>query len=141
MPEKLEIDSGTFLTDIERHFRVMAGPGAGKTYWLVNHIKQVATSGGFRYAIVPMGNYGWDFLRISGGARGFLGAGYHPARQLTSNEYMSAAVFSDGTATYAAAQKLDQGSITSGDSSIQIYRIGTATDLTPRAWPARMRSS
>ena len=41
MPEKLEIDSGTFLTDIERHFRVMAGPGAGKTYWLVNHIKQV----------------------------------------------------------------------------------------------------
>jgi len=41
MPEKLEIDSGTFLTDIERHFRVMAGPGGGKTYWLVNHIKQV----------------------------------------------------------------------------------------------------
>lgn len=41
MPEKLEIDSGTFLTDIERHFRVVAGPGAGKTYWLVNHIKQV----------------------------------------------------------------------------------------------------
>ncbi len=41
MPEKLEIDSSTFFTDIERHFRVMAGPGAGKTYWLVNHIKQV----------------------------------------------------------------------------------------------------
>ena len=41
MPEKLEIDSGTFLTDIERHFRVTAGPGAGKTHWLVNHIKQV----------------------------------------------------------------------------------------------------
>jgi DNA helicase II / ATP-dependent DNA helicase PcrA len=41
MPEKLEIDSGTLITDIERHFRVMAGPGAGKTHWLVNHIKQV----------------------------------------------------------------------------------------------------
>ncbi len=41
MPEKLEIDSGTLLTDIERHFRVMAGPGAGKTHWLVNHIKHV----------------------------------------------------------------------------------------------------
>lgn len=41
MPEKLEIDSGTLLTDIERHFRVMAGPGAGKTRWLVSHIKQV----------------------------------------------------------------------------------------------------
>lgn len=41
MPEKLEIDSGTLLPDIERHFRVMAGPGAGKTHWLVNHIKHV----------------------------------------------------------------------------------------------------
>lgn len=41
MPEKLEIDSGTLLTEIERHFRIMAGPGAGKTHWLVKHIKQV----------------------------------------------------------------------------------------------------
>jgi len=41
MPEKLEIDSGALLTDIERHFRVVAGPGAGKTHWLVNHIKHV----------------------------------------------------------------------------------------------------
>jgi len=41
VPEKLEIDSGTLLTDIERHFRVVAGPGAGKTHWLVNHIKHV----------------------------------------------------------------------------------------------------
>ena len=29
------------LIDIERHFRVAAGPGAGKTHWLVNHIKNV----------------------------------------------------------------------------------------------------
>lgn len=43
MPEKLDIDSGTLLTDIERHFRVVAGPGAGKTHWLVNHIKHVVT--------------------------------------------------------------------------------------------------
>jgi len=41
VPEKLEIDSGTLLTNIERHFRVVAGPGAGKTHWLVNHIKHV----------------------------------------------------------------------------------------------------
>lgn len=41
MSEKLEIDSDTLLTDIERHFRVVAGPGAGKTHWLVNHIKHV----------------------------------------------------------------------------------------------------
>lgn len=26
---------------IDKHFKVMAGPGAGKTYWLVNHIKNV----------------------------------------------------------------------------------------------------
>jgi len=41
MPEQLEIDSGTLLNDIERHFRVTAGPGAGKTHWLANHIKHV----------------------------------------------------------------------------------------------------
>ncbi|KJS29806.1 MAG: hypothetical protein VR64_19075 [Desulfatitalea sp. BRH_c12] len=43
MPEKLDIDSGTLLSDIERHFRVVAGPGAGKTHWLVNHIKHVVS--------------------------------------------------------------------------------------------------
>lgn len=26
---------------IDKHFKVMAGPGAGKTYWLINHIKNV----------------------------------------------------------------------------------------------------
>lgn len=27
------------LIDIEQHFKITAGPGAGKTHWLVNHIK------------------------------------------------------------------------------------------------------
>lgn len=44
MPETLEIDSGTLLPNIERHFRVVAGPGAGKTHWLVNHIKHVVAT-------------------------------------------------------------------------------------------------
>lgn len=35
------IDSGHLIDDINQHFRVFAGPGAGKTHWLVNHIKQV----------------------------------------------------------------------------------------------------
>ena len=35
------IESDTNLDDIEHHFRVFAGPGAGKTYWLLNHIKNV----------------------------------------------------------------------------------------------------
>lgn len=36
-----QISSGDKLSDIEHHFRVSAGPGAGKTHWLVNHIKEV----------------------------------------------------------------------------------------------------
>lgn len=35
------INSDTKIIDIESHFKVSAGPGAGKTYWLVNHIKNV----------------------------------------------------------------------------------------------------
>ncbi|WP_448103958.1 UvrD-helicase domain-containing protein [Pedobacter panaciterrae] len=31
------------LIDIEQPFKVAAGPGAGKTHWLVNHIRQVLT--------------------------------------------------------------------------------------------------
>lgn len=34
------ITSDSFI-EIEQHFRVSAGPGAGKTHWLVNHIKNV----------------------------------------------------------------------------------------------------
>lgn len=35
------INSDAIIPDIEIHFKVSAGPGAGKTYWLVNHIKNV----------------------------------------------------------------------------------------------------
>ncbi|MFB9864920.1 UvrD-helicase domain-containing protein [Rufibacter immobilis] len=31
------------LSDIESHFKVLAGPGAGKTTWLSNHLKKVLT--------------------------------------------------------------------------------------------------
>jgi len=41
MPDTLEIDSGSLLPEIDRHFRVVAGPGAGKTHWLVGHIQNV----------------------------------------------------------------------------------------------------
>ena len=30
--------------EIEKHFKVVAGPGAGKTKFLVNHIKNVLTN-------------------------------------------------------------------------------------------------
>jgi DNA helicase-2/ATP-dependent DNA helicase PcrA len=35
------INSDTKIIDIDSHFKVSAGPGAGKTYWLINHIKNV----------------------------------------------------------------------------------------------------
>lgn len=35
------IESDTHLDDVDHHFRVFAGPGAGKTFWLVKHIKDV----------------------------------------------------------------------------------------------------
>lgn len=35
------INSNTTLQNIEQHFKVFAGPGAGKTQFLVNHIKNV----------------------------------------------------------------------------------------------------
>ncbi len=34
-------DSDELLNDIEHHFKLIAGPGAGKTRWLTNHIKNV----------------------------------------------------------------------------------------------------
>ena len=39
--EPRNINSSDKLDDIEHNFRVSAGPGAGKTHWLVNHIKEV----------------------------------------------------------------------------------------------------
>ena len=103
-----------------------------------SHLWDVATAGNFRYGLVSMGEYGWDFLRISGGTRGFLGKGFHPTQVLDSNEYVSAALFTEGAATYAAAQKLDQASIASGDASIKIYPIGTATEITAGLGSANM---
>ncbi|MDC5511588.1 AAA family ATPase, partial [Acinetobacter baumannii] len=37
----IQIDSNKRLDDIEHHFKVSAGPGAGKTHWLVEHIRNV----------------------------------------------------------------------------------------------------
>ena len=37
----IKINSDFRIGDIEKHFRISAGPGAGKTHWLVEHIKNV----------------------------------------------------------------------------------------------------
>lgn len=41
MSSPTTIESDTIIDDFDRHFRVLAGPGAGKTYWLVRHIRNV----------------------------------------------------------------------------------------------------
>ena len=35
------INSDYKIPDVDNNFKVSAGPGAGKTYWLVNHIKNI----------------------------------------------------------------------------------------------------
>ncbi len=37
----ISINSDYELTNIDHNFKISAGPGAGKTYWLVNHIKNI----------------------------------------------------------------------------------------------------
>lgn len=41
MSQPVTITSDELLSNTDHHFRVFAGPGAGKTYWLVNHIHNV----------------------------------------------------------------------------------------------------
>lgn len=37
----IPISSEQILDNTEQHFRIFAGPGAGKTHWLVNHVRHV----------------------------------------------------------------------------------------------------
>jgi DNA helicase-2/ATP-dependent DNA helicase PcrA len=37
----IAIDSNSELKDVEISFKISAGPGAGKTYWLINHIRNI----------------------------------------------------------------------------------------------------
>lgn len=41
MSEPILISSSTLLNNVNQNFRVFAGPGAGKTYWLIKHIENV----------------------------------------------------------------------------------------------------
>lgn len=46
LSEPILISSGDILDNFDHHFRVTAGPGAGKTYWLTNHIKNIIKNSG-----------------------------------------------------------------------------------------------
>lgn len=41
MNKRITISSDGKILDLNRHFKVIAGPGAGKTHWLIGHIKNV----------------------------------------------------------------------------------------------------
>lgn len=41
------IKSDEILQDFEHHFKVSAGPGAGKTHWLINHIQNILRNSKF----------------------------------------------------------------------------------------------
>ena len=41
----IEIDSDFRMLNPNANFRIAAGPGAGKTHWLVNHIREVVANG------------------------------------------------------------------------------------------------
>lgn len=44
MTNPLVLSSSDCIDDVEHHFRVTAGPGSGKTYWLIEHVRHVARS-------------------------------------------------------------------------------------------------
>jgi DNA helicase II / ATP-dependent DNA helicase PcrA len=53
---------------VDRHLHITAGPGAGKTYWLVGHIKNVLSTAGMlhataRVAVISYTNVAADKLR------------------------------------------------------------------------------
>lgn len=37
----ININSGDILENFDQHVKIIAGPGAGKTYWLANNIKHI----------------------------------------------------------------------------------------------------
>jgi DNA helicase II / ATP-dependent DNA helicase PcrA len=64
----MKISSDLHLLAIDRHTRVTAGPGAGKTYWLVSHIRNVLTRSrklhaNSKVAVISYTNVAADQLR------------------------------------------------------------------------------
>ncbi len=91
------------------------------------HILDVATvdDAQFPYAVVSLGNYGWDFLKLNGAGSKFLGNGYEPVSVLgVPRLYSKTAVFSANGDVYVVGQALDAASISVSDPSLRIYHIG-----------------
>jgi DNA helicase II / ATP-dependent DNA helicase PcrA len=68
MSSTVTIDSNTAIDEIDRHIRVTAGPGAGKTFWLAHHIRHVCgystkVSGASRVACISHTNTACEELK------------------------------------------------------------------------------
>jgi len=64
------ISSDSELTDFDHNFRVMAGPGAGKTYWLIKNIRNILrnsprVSSTSRIACITYTNVASDEIKVS----------------------------------------------------------------------------
>lgn len=64
----INITSSELLDDIDQSFKISAGPGAGKTYWLTQHIKNVLQnskllSNNRKIACITYTNIGVDILK------------------------------------------------------------------------------
>jgi DNA helicase-2/ATP-dependent DNA helicase PcrA len=44
MANQTSVNSDFKMPNVEQHFRVSAGPGAGKTHWLIEHIKNILSN-------------------------------------------------------------------------------------------------
>jgi len=100
-------------------------PGSSTHEGLVDHLRKFAVLDDFPYAFVGLYTYGWDFFDVAN--QRWLKLGLQPKKVMPAGGgYSAGALFrgSDGR-VYLAAQKLDQGSVSAGDNSIQLYDVTT----------------
>lgn len=99
--------------------------GEGTHGYLIAHIKDVAVLDGFRYALVQLGSAGWDLFDLD--QKAFLKQGLNPVYALQNSPFQRALLFSQGGTVYAVAQSLNQAQLSSGDRSVYLYVLSSAT--------------
>jgi len=100
--------------------------GGGTHGQYITHFGSPATAAAgstFNYALVPLGEYGWDILKLDAAGPYFLHAGYQPASVDSNFQVVSAAVFEANGETFAISQALDKASIDGSNGSIKIYKL------------------
>lgn len=113
----IEIDSDFRLLNPNVNFRVAAGPGAGKTHWLVNHIRNVVANGGElekfgKVACITYTNIGADTVIRR------LGAASNRAEVSTVHSFFYKHVVKPYLGFIAADLKIDLGKVSGHDETI-----------------------